>query len=158
MHEWLRSQPNNFISRSIHALPKRWKTCMKGNGDYIEKWSHCAPFVFNKLRYKNISIFKVLIWLSLVYRVQSTQQQNKITIMFTATCFDSKESSSGYVRTTCVLQGNWAFWVPWDLRMPSYLVNIYGSNIAWRWLLWVKTIRCKHNCYFVLLWCWLNPI
>jgi len=32
--------------------------------------------------------------------MQSTQ--HKTTIMFTATCFDSKESSSGYVRTTYV--------------------------------------------------------
>jgi len=36
--------------------------------------------------------------------------------MFTETCLDSNESSSGYVGTTYV-----------------YLVNIYGSNIA-----------CKH--------------
>ena len=41
----------NFFSRGIHALPKRWNTCMKGNGDYIEKWSHCVPFVFNKFTY-----------------------------------------------------------------------------------------------------------
>ena len=40
--------------RGIHALPKRWNTCMRGNGDYIEKCSHCVPFVFNKLRDKNI--------------------------------------------------------------------------------------------------------
>jgi hypothetical protein len=26
-----------FFSRGFHALPKRWSTCMKGNGDYIEK-------------------------------------------------------------------------------------------------------------------------
>ena len=26
-----------FFSRGIHAFPKRWNTCMKGNGDYIEK-------------------------------------------------------------------------------------------------------------------------
>jgi len=26
-----------FFSRGIHALPKRWNTCVKGNGDYIEK-------------------------------------------------------------------------------------------------------------------------
>ena len=25
-----------FFSRGIHALPKSWSTCMKGNGDYIE--------------------------------------------------------------------------------------------------------------------------
>ena len=36
------------------------------------------------------------------YRVQSTQQQKKVTIMFIATCFDSKKSSSGYVRTIYV--------------------------------------------------------
>ena len=28
---------NEFFSRGNHALPKRWNTCMKGNGDYIEK-------------------------------------------------------------------------------------------------------------------------
>ena len=27
-------------------------TCMERNGDYIEKWSLCVPFVFNKLRDK----------------------------------------------------------------------------------------------------------
>jgi len=26
-----------FFSRGIHALPKHWNTCMKDNGDYIEK-------------------------------------------------------------------------------------------------------------------------
>jgi len=45
---------NELLSRGIHALPKRWNTSMKGNGDYIEKWSHCVPFVFNKLQDKNI--------------------------------------------------------------------------------------------------------
>ena len=24
-----------FLYTGIHALPKRWNTCMKGNGDYI---------------------------------------------------------------------------------------------------------------------------
>ena len=38
-----------FFSRGIHALLKCWNTCMKGNGDYIEKLSHCVPFVSNKL-------------------------------------------------------------------------------------------------------------
>jgi hypothetical protein len=41
------SQKN--FSRGIHALPKRWNTCMEHNGDYIEKWSLCVPLVFNKL-------------------------------------------------------------------------------------------------------------
>jgi len=26
-----------FFSRGIHALPKRWNTYVKGNGEYIEK-------------------------------------------------------------------------------------------------------------------------
>jgi len=26
-----------YFSRGIHALSKCWNTCMKGNGDYIEK-------------------------------------------------------------------------------------------------------------------------
>jgi hypothetical protein len=26
-----------IFSRGIHALPKRWNTCMEGIGDYIEK-------------------------------------------------------------------------------------------------------------------------
>jgi hypothetical protein len=41
-----------FFFRGIHALPKRWNTCMERNGDYMEKWSHCVHFVFNKLRGK----------------------------------------------------------------------------------------------------------
>jgi len=41
-----------FFSRGIHAFLKRWNTCMECNGDYIEKWSHRVPFVFNKLRGK----------------------------------------------------------------------------------------------------------
>jgi len=52
VHEWLRSQPKDFLPRGIHALPKRWNTCMVRNGDYVEKLSHCAPFVSNKLRDK----------------------------------------------------------------------------------------------------------
>ena len=37
VHEWLRSQPKDFFSRGIHALPKCWNTSMEHNGDYIEK-------------------------------------------------------------------------------------------------------------------------
>jgi len=37
VHEWLNSQPKDFLSRSIHALPKRWNTCMERNGDCVEK-------------------------------------------------------------------------------------------------------------------------
>jgi histone-lysine N-methyltransferase SETMAR len=37
VHEWLRSQPKDFFSRGIHALPKHWNTCMVCNGDYVEK-------------------------------------------------------------------------------------------------------------------------
>ena len=47
--EWLHSQPKDFFSRGIHALPKHWNTCMERNGDYEEKWCHCVPYVFNKL-------------------------------------------------------------------------------------------------------------
>ena len=66
VHEWLRSQPKDFFffSRGIHALPKRWNTCMVCNGDYVEKWSHCVPLVFNKLRDKKI--FKDFTWLTYV--------------------------------------------------------------------------------------------
>jgi histone-lysine N-methyltransferase SETMAR len=37
VHEWLHSQPKDFFSRDIHALPKRWNTCVERNGDYVEK-------------------------------------------------------------------------------------------------------------------------
>jgi len=37
VHEWLHSQPKEFLSRGIHALLKRWNTCMEHNGDYVEK-------------------------------------------------------------------------------------------------------------------------
>jgi len=37
VHEWLRSQPKELFSGGIHALLKRWNTCMERNGDYIEK-------------------------------------------------------------------------------------------------------------------------
>jgi hypothetical protein len=67
VHEWLRSQPKESFSRGIHALPKRWNICMERNGDYIEKWSHCVPFVLNKLRDKKYLIFKVFIWLTYVF-------------------------------------------------------------------------------------------
>jgi hypothetical protein len=38
VREWLRSQPKYlFFSRGIHALLKRWNTCMVHNGDYVDK-------------------------------------------------------------------------------------------------------------------------
>jgi len=37
VHKWLHSQPKDFFSRGIHALPKCWNTCMERNGDYVEK-------------------------------------------------------------------------------------------------------------------------
>jgi hypothetical protein len=51
----------------MHTLPKCWNTCMERNGDNIEKWSNCVPFVFNKLRDKKYLIFKVFIWLTKVF-------------------------------------------------------------------------------------------
>ena len=35
VQKWLRSQPKQFLSRGIQALPKRCNTCMERNGDYI---------------------------------------------------------------------------------------------------------------------------
>jgi histone-lysine N-methyltransferase SETMAR len=64
VHEWLRSEPKDFFSRGIHALPKCWNTRMEHSGDYIEKLCHCVPFVFSKLQDKKI--FKVFIWLTLI--------------------------------------------------------------------------------------------
>jgi len=49
VHKWLHSQPQRGFSRGIHTLLKHWNPCMECNGDYIEKWSHFVPFVFNKL-------------------------------------------------------------------------------------------------------------
>ena len=43
--------------RGIHALLKRWNTCMERNGNYVEKWCHCVPYVFNKLRDKKYLSF-----------------------------------------------------------------------------------------------------
>jgi histone-lysine N-methyltransferase SETMAR len=37
VNEWLRSQPKEFFSRGMRALPKRRNTCMERNEDYIEK-------------------------------------------------------------------------------------------------------------------------
>ena len=56
------SAKRNF-SKVLMLFPKRWNTCMRANVDYIEKLSHCVPFVFNKLRDKNmcIYVFKVFI-------------------------------------------------------------------------------------------------
>jgi len=59
VHEWLHSQPKDFFSRGIHALPKRWNTCMEHNADYVEKLCRCVPYVFNKLRDKNIYGFRL---------------------------------------------------------------------------------------------------
>jgi hypothetical protein len=36
VHDWLRSQPKEFFARGIHALSKRWNTCMECNGDNTE--------------------------------------------------------------------------------------------------------------------------
>jgi len=33
VQEWLHSQPKECFSRGMRALPKRWNTCMEGNGD-----------------------------------------------------------------------------------------------------------------------------
>jgi hypothetical protein len=37
VHEWLRTGTKDFLFRGIHALFKRWRTCIERNGDYIEK-------------------------------------------------------------------------------------------------------------------------
>ena len=37
VYEWLHSQPKDFFSRGIHALPKGWNTCTERNADYVEK-------------------------------------------------------------------------------------------------------------------------
>lgn len=37
VHAWLCSQPQDFFSRGIEALVKRWRTCIARGGDYVEK-------------------------------------------------------------------------------------------------------------------------
>jgi histone-lysine N-methyltransferase SETMAR len=37
VHEWLRTRPQEFFSRGIHALPVRWRKCVEHQGDYVEK-------------------------------------------------------------------------------------------------------------------------
>jgi hypothetical protein len=37
VHEWLCRQPQEFFSRGIHTLCKRWRACIEQNGDYVEK-------------------------------------------------------------------------------------------------------------------------
>jgi len=58
-----------------------------------------------------------------LYRIQSKQQQNKITVVYS----DMFRLKGVIFRNHICLQGNCAFWDP---IMRSYLVNIYGSNIA----------------------------
>jgi hypothetical protein len=36
VHEWLRRQRQEFFSRGIHTLRKRWRACIERNGDYVE--------------------------------------------------------------------------------------------------------------------------
>ena len=42
VHEWLHSQPKDFFSRGIHAIPKRWNTCIECNGDLLTYLVHGA--------------------------------------------------------------------------------------------------------------------
>jgi histone-lysine N-methyltransferase SETMAR len=37
VHRWLYSQSEEFFSRGIQALVKRWHTCIECGGDYVEK-------------------------------------------------------------------------------------------------------------------------
>jgi len=37
LHEWLRTRPNEFFSRGIYALVKRWRKCIELEGDYVEQ-------------------------------------------------------------------------------------------------------------------------
>jgi len=46
------SAKRHSFSRDIHALLKRWNTFTERNEEYVEKWCHCVPYVFNDLRDK----------------------------------------------------------------------------------------------------------
>jgi hypothetical protein len=61
VHEWLHMWPKDFFSRGIHALCKHWRTYIKCNGDYIEKWHSCVLLLRNYEK-KN----KVFAWHTLV--------------------------------------------------------------------------------------------
>jgi len=63
--------------------------------------------------------------LSYLIYIEFSQHKNKITIKFTATCFDSKED---YGRTIYVYKVTVR--ILGSQNAHSYLVNIYGSNIA----------------------------
>jgi hypothetical protein len=64
VHRWLRSQSEEFFSRGIQALVKRWHTCIERGGDYAEKWqSVFSPICTYSVSKKNI---KVTFWLFLV--------------------------------------------------------------------------------------------
>jgi len=65
-----------------------------------------------------------LFYIFILHIIQSAQHITMI--MFTVKCFDSKRSSSGYVRTIYVYKVN----VRILQNAHSYLLNMYGSNIA----------------------------
>jgi hypothetical protein len=52
---------------------------MEHNGDYIEKWCHCVPYVFNKVRDKKYLSFSfalhsyVCVWNLVSYIKKKTQ-------------------------------------------------------------------------------------
>jgi hypothetical protein len=57
VHEWLRRQPQEFFSRGIDTLRKRWRVCIERNGDYVEKLYSYVPLSFNKLNLKKFLRF-----------------------------------------------------------------------------------------------------
>jgi hypothetical protein len=48
VHEWLRTRPQEFLSRGIRALPVRWRKCVERQGDYVQKRHTCVPLFLNK--------------------------------------------------------------------------------------------------------------
>jgi len=54
VHEWLHSEPNELFSGGIHALLKRWNTCMERNGDYIE--NEVIVYLWFSIHYEIINI------------------------------------------------------------------------------------------------------
>jgi hypothetical protein len=100
VHEWLCRWPQ-FFSRGIHTLCKRWRACIKRNGDYVEKWYSCVLLSFNKLNNK-----MVFIWLTLIHHKKGSWLSRNKQEMRDKNCWDWRSHSQDSGRVNIAVRWN----------------------------------------------------
>jgi hypothetical protein len=115
---------------------------MERNGDYTEKWSHCVPFVFNKLRDKKYLVFKVFIWLTYVLFHQDGVENFSLFFVPKVNADERGNTSAACYYTNVIIPHTSQWPLLASLQLKTSAATYPLRHIALDWIISRKFEKC----------------